>query len=96
MWKKQAHQRGVQTENKQSHYWNQAVGNKDYNAKNQQNKTKQNKTKQNRTNKSRAGSLKKTQDIHTPSQGKLTKIWRNYIQSNKIRNEKGDITTETV
>ena len=78
----------MQTENKESHYWNQAVGNKDYNTKNQQNKTKQ--------NKSRAGSLKKTQDIHTPTQGKLTKIWRNYIQSNKIRNEKGDITTETV
>ena len=78
----------MQTENKESHYWNQAVGNKDYNTKNQQNKTKQ--------NKSRAGSLKKTKDIHTPTHGKLTKIWRNYIQSNKIRNEKGDITTETV
>jgi hypothetical protein len=54
------------------------------------------KTKQNKTNKSRAASLKKTQVIHTHTQGKLNKIRRNYLQSNKIRNEKGDITTETV
>ena len=47
-------------------------------------------------NKSRAGSLQKSEDIHTPNQAKLAKIWKNYIQINKIRYEKGDITTETV
>lgn len=47
-------------------------------------------------NKSRAGSLQKSEDIHTPTQAKLTKIWKNCIQINKIRYEKGDITTETV
>ena len=94
MEKKQTKEK-CKTENKQSHYWNQAVRNKEYNTKNQQSKIKQ--TKQNiKTNNSRAASLKKSQDIHTPTQGKLTKIWRNCIQSNKIRNEKGGITTETV
>lgn len=47
-------------------------------------------------NKSRAGSLQKSEDIYTPTQAKLTKIWKNCIQINKIRYEKGDITTETV
>ena len=84
-------------ENNQSRYWNQAFRNNEYKTKNQkaENKTKTKKitTTTTKPKKSRVGSLKKSEDIHISTQAKLTKIWRNCIQINKIRYEKGDITT---
>ena len=59
------------------------------NNRKQKQKQKISKTTTTKRNKSRAGSLQKSEDIHTPTQAKLAKI-------NKIRYEKGDITTETV
>jgi hypothetical protein len=51
--------------------------------------------KNKQTKKPIAGSLKKSEDTHKITQAKLTKIWRNCIQINKIKIENGDITTET-
>ena len=66
------------------------------NNRKQKQKQKISTTTTTKRNKSRAGSLQKSEDIHISTQAKLTKIWKNYIQINKIRYEKGDITTETV
>jgi hypothetical protein len=44
--------------------------------------------------KQRAGSLRKINEIDTPL-AKQVKMQKRDIQINKIRNEKGDITTDT-